>query len=103
MTDFSARLRYQLEMVLLGETKLLESAHNNNFEVERIEVEVKKLMERGIIFTDETAVNVMLAAYWLGRRMQFFASMGDLFGREELQKAYSEVCTKMGISPKQLN
>jgi hypothetical protein len=48
-------------------------------------------------------MDVIMAGYIIGRRDQFFASMVDLFGKDEVDRIYKQICIELGIKPKQLN
>lgn len=97
------KLHRQLEAVLAGETSLLEQAHTQNINVERVEEQIRKILAEKRIFGSDDVMDVIMAGYIIGRRDQFFASMVDLFGKEELDSAYGQVCQKLGIHPKRLN
>ncbi len=102
--EYIEKLKEQMEIVLHGEKNLLESAHLNHVDLERVEQEIRGVLSRGVIFgTGDQIIDVMMAAYWLGRKDQYFASMHHLFGKEELEKVYGQICIKLGLTPKRLN
>jgi len=96
------KLKYQIEQVLRGESNLQQAAHNASIDIDGIEEKIKVVLSQGVIFSGDYIQDMMMTAYWVGRRMQFVASMGHLFGQDELKKTYNECCLKMGIN-KRLN
>jgi hypothetical protein len=98
------KLKEQLESVLLGEESLLRSADLHNVNIEQLEAEINKLLNRRIIFgSGDNIADLVMGAYMIGRKQQFFASMDHLFGNEQLKSAYQQICIKLGINAKTIN
>jgi hypothetical protein len=96
-------LLYQMEMVLGGEASLLEQAHAQNINIERVEEQIRRILAEKRVFGSDDVMDVVMCGYVIGRRDQFFATVQGLVGQEELQKLYGQVCLKLGINPRVLN
>lgn len=96
------KLLYQIEAVLAGEATVLEVAQKYNIDIERIDAEIRTLLQDKKVFTGSMFQDLVMAGYVIGRRDQFFASMSNLFGQEEMKSYYAQVCLKLGIQPKQI-
>lgn len=97
------KMKRQLKAVLAGETGLLEEAHKHSIDVDRVEFQIRRLLEEKRIFGSDDIMDVIMAGYIIGRRDQFFASMVDLFGKDEVDRVYKQICIELGIQPKRLN
>lgn len=97
------KLRRQLQAVLAGETGLLEEAHKHNIDVDRVEVQIRRMIEEKKMFGHDDILDILSCAYIIGRRDQFFASMIDLFGKDEVDRIYKQICIELGIVPKRMN
>jgi len=97
------KLKRQLQAVLAGETGLLEEAHKYNINVDRVEAQIRRLLGERKIFGSDDVMDVIMAGYIIGRRDQFFASMIDLFGKDEVDRIYKQICDELGIVPKRMN
>jgi hypothetical protein len=97
------KLKRQLQAVLAGETGLLEEAHKHNIDVDRVEFQIRRLLADKKVFGSDDVMDVIMAGYIIGRRDQFFASMIDLFGKDEVDRIYKQICIELGIVPKRMN
>jgi hypothetical protein len=103
MTDLEAKIRRQLAAILAGETGLLEQAHNASIDVERVEAQIRRLIEERRVFGSDDVMDVIMAGYCIGRKDQAIATFVDLVGKEKVQELYQSVCIELGLEPKRLN
>ncbi len=97
------KIMYQMEMVLGGEATLLEQAHLLDINYERVEEQIRKKIDEKKIFGTNDVMDVIMVGYCIGRRDQFFATIQNLIGKEEMSELYRQVCLKLGVNPKVIN
>jgi predicted nucleic acid-binding protein len=103
MTDLESKIRRQLAAILAGEATLLEQAHANSINVERVEEQIRRLITEKKVFGSDDIMDVIMAGYCIGRKDQAIASFVDLIGKEKVQELYHSVCVELGLEPKRLN
>lgn len=103
MNDLESKIIHQLKAILSGETGLIEEAHKHSVNVERVEEQIRILLDQKKIFGSDDIMDIVMAGYVIGRRDQALATFAHLVGKEKLQELYNKICIELGIVARRLN
>jgi hypothetical protein len=102
--NLQEKVNRQLEIVLEGDAANRASAAEHHVQYDQIEHLIAESIKQKLMFgTGDPMMDLAMAAYCVGRRDQFIASMTDLIGKDEFEKLLNQTCIKLGLQTRKLN